>query len=157
MLEFSTVGTVFMETTFTPWNSLLGGALVGTAAVLFLWGCGRVMGVSGVLSRLIPGQPSGGDELKMRWAFVLGVLLMPIVGLLSGQLQQVNAVNSSPVLLAIAGLAVGYGTVRGNGCTSGHGVCGLSRLSQRSMVATVVFMGLAAVTVYVSRHMMGWI
>lgn len=86
-----------------------------------------------------------------------GMLLVSLVGLAGGVLQQVEPLNSNMFLLAIAGLCAGYGTVRGSGCTSGHGVCGISRLSQRSLVATAVFMSTAAVSVFFARHIMGWI
>lgn len=130
--------------------------LIGVAAVLFLWGCGRIMGVSGVLSRLLPPWSEDSDRLP-RIAFLVGMILVPLIGLMTGLLEQVAPLNDNTLLLVIAGLCAGYGTVRGSGCTSGHGVCGISRLSQRSMVATAVFMTTAAITVFVARHVMGWI
>lgn len=145
-----------METIFTPWLSLGGGMLIGVAAVLFLWGCGRIMGISGMLSRLLPPWSADVDRMP-RLAFVFGMLLVPLVGLVGSVLQQVEPLNSNMLLLVIAGLCAGYGTVRGSGCTSGHGVCGISRLSQRSMVATAVFMSTAAASVFFARHIMGWI
>ena len=145
-----------METNFTPWLSLGGGILIGVAAVLFLWGCGRIMGISGMLSRLLPPWSTDADR-KPRLAFIFGLLLVPLLGLAGGFLQQIEPLNSNVLLLAIAGLCAGYGTVRGSGCTSGHGVCGISRFSQRSMVATAVFMTTAAASVFFARHIMGWI
>ncbi len=145
-----------METLFTPWHSLFGGILIGSAAVLMLWGCGQILGVSGLLSRLLPPWSSSQD-IKVRVAFVAGVIALPLLAMVSGQVSSIPPVNGNPLYLGLAGLVMGYGTVRGNGCTSGHGVCGISRLSQRSIVATLVFMATAAVTVYIARHLLGWI
>ncbi|MGB0866404.1 MAG: YeeE/YedE family protein [Granulosicoccaceae bacterium] len=144
-----------METSFTPGLSLIGGLLIGTAAVLYLWGCGRIMGISGILSRLLPPSDGGADK-AVRIAFLLGMLALPLAGILLGQLQQMQPATSNVMLLIMAGLAAGYGTVRGSGCTSGHGVCGISRLSPRSLIATGIFMVSAGVCVYVARHLMGW-
>ena len=145
-----------METTFTPWLSLGGGVLIGLAAVLFLWGCGRILGISGMLSRLLSPDSEDIDQ-KPRLAFIVGLLLVPLVGVVGGFIQRVEPLSSNVFLLAIAGLCAGYGTVRGSGCTSGHGVCGISRLSQRSMLATAVFMTTGVASVYFARHIMGWI
>jgi len=130
--------------------ALIGGGMIGLAAVLLMAAQGQIMGVSGIVNRLLP--PVANDW-QWRVLFVVGVLLAPLVALLvSGEFPEV-AITKNPLVLLIAGLIVGVGTVMGNGCTSGHGVCGLSRLSIRSMVATGMFMLSAVVTVYVVRHL----
>lgn len=130
--------------------ALFGGAMIGFAAVLLMAAHGQIMGVSGIVNRLIP--PIANDW-QWRALFILGVVLAPLVALLaSGELPEVS-ITKNPIVLVIAGLIVGVGTVVGNGCTSGHGVCGLSRLSIRSMTATCLFMLSAVVTVYVVRHL----
>jgi uncharacterized membrane protein YedE/YeeE len=129
---------------FTPWSALAGGALIGLAASLLLVGSGRIAGVSGILDGAVFGQR---EERSWRLAFVVGLLA---VGL-GAVLARPGSITPSPrplSLLALAGLLVGFGTRLGGGCTSGHGVCGLSRLSQRSLVATVIFIlgGVTAAT-----------
>jgi uncharacterized membrane protein YedE/YeeE len=137
-------------------SALAGGMMIGLAAVILMAGQGRVMGVSGIVSRLLPPLPADGrSETTWRALFVLGVLLAPLGYIaLVGTPPEVT-VASSPSLLILAGLLVGFGSVIGNGCTSGHGVCGLARLSPRSAVATLIFMTTAAVTVFVVRHGVG--
>ena len=140
-----------IATEFTPVASLLGGALIGTAAVALMAATGRIAGISGIAARLLP--PYADSGLAGRVAFVLGIVLAPLlVGLATGTLPLPQIEASTPVLL-LAGLLVGFGAVWGNGCTSGHGVCGLSRLSMRSVVATAVFMAAAFATVFVTRHL----
>jgi uncharacterized membrane protein YedE/YeeE len=140
-----------METSFTPVLSLLGGGLIGVSAVLLMGLNGKIAGISGILSRLLT-KDIGGTAERPGLFFVLGLLLAaPGWMLVTGQWPQ-QTISAGPVALIIAGLAVGYGSVTGNGCTSGHGVCGLSRLSGRSMVATATFMSTAAITVFVMRH-----
>lgn len=143
-----------METTFTPVQSLAGGAMIGLSAVLLMGTLGRIAGISGIVARLLP----PGVERGGRWtgaAFVLGLLLaVPVHGWASGAVPAGTMVAAGP-LLALAGLLVGFGAVTGNGCTSGHGVCGLSRLSGRSAVATGTFMATAFATVLVLRHLGG--
>lgn len=136
-------------TTFTPVPALLGGALIGSAAVAMMAVSGRIAGVSGFASRLLP--PYADGAFAGRAAFVLGLVLAPLLfaGLAGAQAP---VIRLPPGLVAIAGLLVGFGAVWGNGCTSGHGVCGLSRLSLRSLVATVTFMATAMATVFVMRH-----
>lgn len=130
--------------------ALLGGAMIGGAAVLLMAAHGQILGVSGIVKRLLP--PIGTDW-HWRAMFITGVLLAPVVTLLlSGEFPEVSIVKN-PIVLLIAGLIVGTGTAIGNGCTSGHGVCGLSRLSVRSVAATSVFMLSAIATVYVVRHL----
>jgi uncharacterized membrane protein YedE/YeeE len=139
-------------TEFTPLPALLGGALIGLSAVMLLALNGRIAGISGIASRLLP--PFGGD-LAGRAAFVVGLIAAPAVYLLAGAGPVEQVMPANVALLAAAGLLVGFGAVWGSGCTSGHGVCGLSRLSPRSMVATGVFMATAVATVFVVRHVIG--
>lgn len=137
-------------TSFTPVASAAGGALIGLAAVLLMALKGRIAGVSGIASRLLP--PYEDREFAGRLAFVAGLVAAPgLVWLVSGRLPEQTIEAGMPVLV-IGGLLVGFGSVWGNGCTSGHGVCGLSRLSVRSLVATVTFMATAALTVFIVRH-----
>lgn len=139
-------------TDFTPVASLLGGALIGAAAVMLMAAKGRIAGVSGIAVRLLP--PYADSELAGRIAFILGIVMAPLAVLLVTGTAPVPTIETGPALLALAGLLVGFGAVWGNGCTSGHGVCGLSRLSVRSLVATGVFMTTAIVTVFLTRHVL---
>lgn len=136
-------------THFTPWMSLAGGLLLGVAAALFILLNGRVLGISGIVAGLL--RPRRGDT-SWRWAFVLGLLAAPAVYAGLAPLPEAR-IDASWGVLVIAGLLVGVGTRYGAGCTSGHGVCGLSRLSPRSLVATLAFMGTGFLTVYVVRHL----
>jgi uncharacterized protein len=137
-------------TSFTPEASAAGGALIGLAAVLLMALKGRIAGVSGIASRLLP--PYEDREFAGRLAFVAGLIAAPaLVWLANGRLPKQTIEAGLPVL-TVAGLLVGFGSVWGNGCTSGHGVCGLSRLSMRSLVATVAFMATGILTVFVVRH-----
>lgn len=143
-----------METEFTPWLSLGGGALIGASAVLLMATNGRIAGISGLTSRLFS-RSSDGEARGISFFFVLGLLLAaPLWLIVSGNWPQ-QWVPSNPLLMAVAGLLVGFGATYGNGCTSGHGVCGISRASARSIVATVTFMATAFVTVFVMRHVLG--
>jgi len=141
-----------VATDFTPVASLAGGALIGAAAVMLMAAKGRIAGVSGIAVRLLP--PYADNELAGRIAFILGIVAAPLVVLLVTGSAPVPSIEAGPALLAIAGLLVGFGAVWGNGCTSGHGICGLSRLSVRSLVATGVFMATAIATVFVTRHLL---
>lgn len=136
---------------FTPWTSLAGGLMIGIATALFLVFNGRIAGISGIVGGLL--TPARGD-IAWRLAFVGGLVLYPLVFSSIAPLPQVHIEAGYPVLI-LAGLLVGIGTRYGSGCTSGHGVCGLSRRSPRSMVATVAFMFAGFVTVYVVRHLVG--
>lgn len=137
-------------TEFTPLASLIGGAMIGLAAVLLMAFQGRIAGISGIAARVLP--PYQDAETPGRIAFVAGLVVTPLAWLLATGAWPVATVAASmPVLLA-AGLLVGFGSVWGDGCTSGHGVCGLSRLSPRSLVAVAVFMTTAIVTVVLTRH-----
>jgi uncharacterized membrane protein YedE/YeeE len=137
-------------TPFTPIASLLGGALIGLAAVLLMWATGRIAGVSGIAARLFP--PYEDQEFAGRLAFVAGLVAAPVlVRLVTGSLPAQTIAAAMPVLI-VAGLLTGFGSVWGSGCTSGHGVCGLSRLSVRSLIATAVFMATGVATVFMMRH-----
>jgi uncharacterized membrane protein YedE/YeeE len=137
---------------FTPVSALLGGLLIGTSAALFLVLNGRVTGISGILGGLL--DPARG-EIGWRVAFLSGLFVAPpVYAAFGGALPPVELDASLP-LLTVAGLIVGFGTRLGGGCTSGHGVCGIGRLSPRSIVATLVFMAAAMATVFVTRHVIG--
>lgn len=133
---------------FTPWTSLAGGMLIGAATAMFLFLSGRIAGISGIVGGLL--HPVKGDT-AWRIAFVLGLILAPFAYSFGASLPEVR-VDAGTLTLIAAGLLVGIGTRYGSGCTSGHGVCGLSRRSPRSMVATAAFMFAGFVTVYVVRH-----
>jgi uncharacterized protein len=134
---------------FTPLASLAGGALIGFAAAMLLLLSGRVAGISGIVGGLL--RPQRGD-IAWRLAFVGGLLAAPAAMALLGQ-GQAPRIDAGFGTLVLAGLLVGAGTSYGSGCTSGHGVCGLSRLSPRSLVATLAFMAAGMVTVFVARHL----
>lgn len=136
---------------FTPWASLAGGALIGLAAAMFLLVNGRIAGISGILGGLL--VPSKGD-IAWRVAFLAGMLIAPTAWLLFTALPEAR-IDASYPMLVVAGLLVGMGTRYGSGCTSGHGVCGLSRLSMRSLMATLSFMAAGFVTVYLVLHVTG--
>lgn len=136
---------------FTPLTALAGGVLIGIAAAMFVLLNGRMAGISGVLGGLL--RPVKGDS-AWRIAFVLGLVGAPLVYLLFATLPKPQ-IDAGYGALILAGLLVGIGTRYGSGCTSGHGVCGLSRLSPRSLVATAAFMGAGFVTVFVTRHLFG--
>ena len=139
-------------TQFTPIASLVGGALIGLASVLLMAFTGRIAGVSGIAVRLFPPYSDGG--LAGRIAFIIGLALAPVLVMLATRHAPAQTIRAGGVLLIVAGLLVGFGSVWGNGCTSGHGVCGLSRLSMRSLVATAIFMATAGITVFVTRHLL---
>ncbi|OHV15760.1 YeeE/YedE family protein [Methylorubrum extorquens] len=136
----------------TPVSALVGGALIGTSAALFLLLNGRIAGISGILGGLLA-PPS--RETGWRIAFLAGLVLAPLAYAgMGGGLPPVTVDASFP-LLAVAGLLVGFGSRLGAGCTSGHGVCGIGRGSPRSLVATGTFMAVAILTVLVVRHLVG--
>jgi uncharacterized protein len=136
---------------FTPWTALAGGALIGLAASLLLVAAGRIMGVSGILAGLI--NDMEGDT-AWRMAFLAGLLIAPTLMLAFGAFPAPKIESSGPILIA-AGLLVGFGTRLGSGCTSGHGICGLARLSPRSLAATLCFVAAGMITVFVIRHGIG--
>ena len=137
---------------FTPGLSLVGGILLGLASAAFILINGRILGISGILGGLL--SPRVGD-IGWRIAFLLGMAASPWVASLifPEGLMEAPRIETGYAAIAIAGLLVGFGTRYGSGCTSGHGVCGLSRLSPRSLVSTLTFMGLGFATVYVVRHL----
>jgi uncharacterized membrane protein YedE/YeeE len=137
---------------FTPWSSLAGGMLIGLAAAMFVLLNGRIAGISGVLGGLL--APVRGDVL-WRLAFVGGIVAAPLAYSVFLVLPQVQ-IDANYAALIAAGLLVGVGTRYGAGCTSGHGVCGLSRLSLRSLLATLTFMGAGFVTVFFLRHLLSF-
>jgi uncharacterized protein len=139
-------------TEFTPLASLAGGALIGLSAVLLMAFEGRIAGISGIAGRLLPPYEDAG--FRSRLAFVIGLIAAPLAYGFATGAPVTQTVSSNVALMVAAGLLVGFGSVYGNGCTSGHGVCGLSRLSARSLVATIVFMATAFVTVFVTRHVL---
>ena len=136
---------------FTPWASLGGGVLLGIASALFVLLNGRILGISGILGGLL--APRRGD-IGWRLAFLLGMGAAPFVfaALMPPELLPVVRIDASEPVIALAGVLVGVGTRYGSGCTSGHGVCGLSRLSPRSLVATLSFMAAGFAIVYLLRH-----
>jgi uncharacterized membrane protein YedE/YeeE len=136
---------------FTPWASLAGGMIIGISAAMFVLLNGRIAGISGVLGGLL--KPVRGD-ISWRAAFIAGLLGAPLLYALFTELPRPH-IDAGYAGLVAAGLLVGIGTRYGSGCTSGHGVCGISRLSPRSLVATAAFMLAGFVTVFVARHVIG--
>ncbi len=137
---------------FTPFAGLGDGLLIGAAASLLVLVYGRVLGISGILGGLFGGAR---EEILFRLALIAGIVIAPLLLTSVGTNLPDITVSVSWPMLIVAGLLVGFGTRLGNGCTSGHGVCGLARLSRRSIVATLVFFATAAVTVYAVRHVFG--
>ncbi|UIJ70476.1 YeeE/YedE family protein [Aurantimonas sp. HBX-1] len=137
-------------TSFTPLASLAGGILLGLAAVMVMALFGRIAGISGITTGAVPGRR---DDWSWRLAFLAGLVAAPLLVLAVTGSPVQQTVPGNLAAMAIAGLLVGFGTITGSGCTSGHGVCGLARLSARSLVAVVTFMATAAATVFVLRHL----
>lgn len=138
-------------TSFTPLTATAGGLVIGLAAAMFILGIGRIAGISGIVGGLL--SPARGD-IAWRVLFVAGLLLAPWVWRFAAPLPDIRIDANGPLLI-VAGLLVGYGTRLGSGCTSGHGVCGISRLSWRSIAATGLFMAAGFVTVGLVRHVFG--
>jgi uncharacterized membrane protein YedE/YeeE len=138
-------------TAFTPIASLAGGALIGLSAVMLMALTGRIAGVSGIAARLLP--PYADGEFTGRLAFVAGLVAAPLVVLVATGRLPAQTIQANGAIVVVAGFLVGFGSVWGQGCTSGHGVCGLSRLSIRSLVATMTFMATGIATVFVVRHL----
>lgn len=136
---------------FTPWISLFGGALIGLAVSVFVLANGRIAGISGLLAGVLQPGSEGWSEKAL---FLLGLLVAPVLWGAFTVLPVIEIDAQWPALI-VAGLLVGVGTRYASGCTSGHGVCGMSRLSPRSIVATLCFMASGFATVYVSRHVLG--
>jgi uncharacterized membrane protein YedE/YeeE len=142
-----------METVFTPISSFGGGLAIGLGAVLLMLSLGRILGATGILSGTVFAEDREG--LKWRAAMILGMIAAPIlIFLFTGKMPEVN-VPISPLMIVVGGVIVGFGASLGSGCTSGHGVCGLSRLSVRSMVAVPTFMATGVITLYIIRHVVG--
>jgi len=142
-----------METAFTPVASFGGGLAIGLGAVLLMLGLGRIFGATGIMSGAIFFENR--DEFSWRIALIAGMVLAPaLIFAVTGTMPSIN-VPMSPAMIAIGGVIVGLGASLGSGCTSGHGVCGLSRLSIRSLVAVPTFMATAAITVFLTRHVFG--
>jgi uncharacterized membrane protein YedE/YeeE len=137
---------------FTPIPALLGGMILGSAAALYVFLHGRILGISGIVSGLI--HPQQGDR-SWRIVLILGLLTAPLLAALFFGIRPIVQVDAEWIAVVLAGLLVGFGSQYGSGCTSGHGICGLSRLSPRSLVATLSFMGAGFLTVYVLRHLIG--
>ncbi len=135
---------------FTPLSSLVGGVLIGVAAALLALFNGRIAGISGIVGGLL--RPHRGD-VKWRAAFVIGLILAPLLYRVLAPLPEIR-IEAGTGLIILAGLLVGVGTRYGAGCTSGHGICGLSRRSPRSIVATLSFMAAGFATVFVMRHLL---
>ena len=141
-----------MNPDFSPLSALFGGALIGLSAGGMLLLHGRVAGISGIVGGLL--HPKPGD-VRWRAAFVLGLLTAGLVSLISGVDTFPYTLDRAPWMVALAGLLVGFGTRLGNGCTSGHGVCGLARFSQRSLVAVVTFMATGMITAVLVDRLLG--
>lgn len=137
---------------FTPIPSLLGGLILGIAAALYVLLHGRILGISGIVSGIL--RPKA-DDRAWRYVFILGLLTTPILAAFLFGLRPIIQVDADWFAVLIAGVLVGFGSDYGSGCTSGHGICGLSRLSPRSLLATLAFMGAGFITVYVLRHLLG--
>jgi uncharacterized protein len=148
MLELTVI-----ETAFTPWQSLTGGVLIGLASVLLMLSLGRIMGATGILAGVL--TPSAHPDSGWRLALLAGMVSGPLALMtMTGAMPAVQVPVSIPMLI-IGGFLVGIGATYGSGCTSGHGVCGLARLSRRSIAATATFMLTTALTVFVIRHVLG--
>ena len=142
-----------VETLFTPFASFGGGLLIGLGAVLLMLGLGRILGATGILSGLVFAE--NGGEFAWRAAMIVGMVLAPgIIFLFTGTMPELS-VPVSPRMIILGGVIVGFGASLGSGCTSGHGVCGLSRLSVRSIVAVPTFTLTASGTVFLIRHVFG--
>ena len=135
---------------FTPLTGAIGGALIGLSAVLLMLTAGHIAGISGIFGGLIASADRG-----WRAEFLLGLILAPVAAMLAGYKVPLPQMPASWAIVIAGGLLVGFGTRLGGGCTSGHGVCGIARLSPRSIVATCVFMAAAVATVAVKRHVIG--
>jgi uncharacterized membrane protein YedE/YeeE len=142
-----------MTTEFTPLASLAGGALIGLSSVLLMLFSGRIAGIAGIIRRAM--FPDSNGRAIEALAFICGLVAAPVAFMVLTGASVPQTVSENIPLLVVAGVLVGFGAILGSGCTSGHGVCGLSRLSVRSIVATATFMVAAAVTVYVLRHIVG--
>lgn len=143
-----------METSFTPVQALTGGALIGLAVMVLFLSLGRIAGVSGMITAALR-QGTASGERAWRIAFLVGLVVGPLVASAAFREPLLQPSPSSLPILVLAGLAVGVGTGLANGCTSGHGVCGVARLSKRSLIATATFMGFGVLTASLLRHGLG--
>lgn len=137
---------------FTPVSAAIGGALIGLSAVFLMLSTGRIAGISGIFSGLLNVR---GEDKGWRIAFIAGLILAPVIAGFIGYGMSPPKLPLNWAVIVVAGLLVGFGTRLGGGCTSGHGICGIGRLSPRSIAATVVFMVTAIVTVAITRHVLG--
>ncbi len=142
-----------IETIFTPYQSLIGGALIGVSTVMLMWLHGRILGATGILAGFI--LPASLSDWLWRAVILAGMIAAPAIYFLGFGEMPTFQVPVSQTMLIVGGLIVGVGVTLGSGCTSGHGVCGMARLSFRSIAATGIFMFTTAVTVYVIRHVIG--
>lgn len=131
-------------------EAVAGGVLIGIASTVMMLGSGKIAGISGIVGQLLP--PSPAKDWLWRAAFVIGLVAGPVVAYAIGLPVTIGKTPLGDMLVPVAGFLVGFGAALGNGCTSGHGVCGMARLSPRSIVATVTFMATAAITVFIVRH-----
>jgi uncharacterized membrane protein YedE/YeeE len=137
---------------FTPFSAAIGGGLIGLSAVLLMLLTGRIAGISGIFGGLLNFK---GDDRDWRIAFIAGLILAPLIASWIGYAMPTPKLPASWAVIIGAGLLVGFGTRLGGGCTSGHGICGIARLSSRSIVATIIFMLAAIATVAVAHHVLG--
>ena len=137
---------------FTPVSAAIGGVLIGLSAVLLMLLTGRIAGISGIFSGLLNLR---GEDKSWRIAFIAGLVLVPIIAGWIGYGMAPPTLPENWVIIVAAGLLVGFGTRLGGGCTSGHGICGIGRLSMRSVTATIVFMVMAVITVAITHHVVG--
>jgi len=137
---------------FTPLSAAIGGALIGLSAALLMLLIGRIAGITGILAGVLP--PLWSDQ-PWRLAFLAGLIGAPLLAALAGYTLAAPSIDEGWIVIVAAGLLVGFGTRLGGGCTSGHGVCGIARLSPRSIVATCVFMAVAIAVVAIRRHVIG--
>lgn len=137
---------------FTPYTALIGGTLIGLSAVLLLWLNGQIAGISGIVNGALSPQK---NDTSWRILFLVGLILGGFVYHINTYIHFIPRTGFPMPLLILAGFLVGFGTRLGSGCTSGHGVCGIGRISKRSIVATFLFLGSGMITVYVTRHVLG--
>jgi len=137
---------------FTPVSAAIGGALIGLSSVLLMLFTGRIAGIAGITAGLFGSRT---DDRAWRLAFLAGLIAAPLAAGLIGHAVARPQLPPSMIVIAVAGLLVGFGTRLGNGCTSGHGICGIARLSPRSIAATLVFMAAAVIVVALTRHVFG--
>jgi uncharacterized protein len=140
-------------TDFTPFTSFIGGILIGLSALILMIFHGRIAGISGILSGILPPWATR-EGLGWRFAFILGLIIAPVLMRVVMDYDIIQTVSNDKSMMILAGLLVGVGTGLGSGCTSGHGVCGTARLSKRSIVANVIFMSAAMITVFILRHLL---